>query len=342
VASGTPVSGRFDGEGYYFTITMPAEDVRVTATFVAPITASGSLVIKTKGLDQLSYAQLYLYSDASYNTMVTYTNLSGIGTGTVDANGFTVYPAISWSVSLAPSATAKPYYAQLYYSTNSGTQSSKALGLLFSAGSANFSAGERTVEIGVVTMTGTLAVTVDENPITFSGGSGDYRLEAYADAAYATSIAGAIIGAGGAWTMPIPDIYSTVYFMAEIWGSGSYKLGSATVRTETTALSGTFTTKTITITVNGALMVGLFDGTATTLDPFMAGAIAQVGNVSQGQGSGAWTATVLSDVASAYILVMDESMNCYITNARVTLTQGTPVNLVIGNMNFIGVYSEGD
>jgi hypothetical protein len=231
---------------------------------------------------------------------------------------------------------------------------SKELGKLFDAGTANVTVPERIVTIGAISISGTLAVKVDGDQIDFSSSGGDtnYSLQAYSDANYMNQI-GSVrpTGATGAWTMSIPDTYKDklVYFMLSQDGNGaSYKLGSETATaTGTIAIDKTFTTKAITGTVkNGATAIEvslmLFEDTADTfdalIDKWQSGEIAQITSAGS-DGDGKWTVTVLSDVASAYILVYDEAMNGYITSSKISLTAGTPIALDIATMKFIGVYS---
>jgi hypothetical protein len=346
------VTGSFNnsGDSDYYYFTMPAENVTVSAEFVTAITVSGTLTIKTKGLDALNGAALYLYSDTSYNNQVAYINLSP-GSGSA-ADDVTTYSA-DWSVKLAPS-TSKPYYAELGYWTSGGNNQYKELGKLFDAGSVDVTSINKTVEIGAVAMHGTLSVTINGTPVTFFG-SGNDRLAAYGNATYTDYIGYTTISSGGAWTMSIPDTYPTVYFAFETSDRDTYafyKLGGKTVTAATeTALSGTFTTKTITGTVKDGetpimAQLVLLSGTAASLDAlytkFQNGQIEEYAYTNTSDG-GAWTATVLSDVASAYILVIspgdEDSIDYYITKSKITLTQGTPINLDIGNtgtMTFLG------
>ncbi|MDR3334123.1 MAG: hypothetical protein LBT13_04425, partial [Treponema sp.] len=334
-------SSSSDGSITGYSFTMPAENITVSASFVTPITVNGSLVIKTKGLTgQLSGANLYLYSDASYDTQVASLYLSGFGSGTQGTDGFTTYQAVNWEAKLAPSVTAKPYYAKLYYYSNTGSSQSKELGEFFSAGSTNVTGVSKTVEIGVVTMHGTLSVTVNGTAINFSG-SNNGELTAYANANYTYSIGYTSSLANGAWTMLIPDTYQnkTVYFAFETQGTHvSCKLGGKTVTTTATPLSGTFTTKTIGGTVKDGKIpivdaeVILLDGTAATFDALYAKLDGEIAELAYGGTNelGIWTATVLSDVTSAYILVLQftssDSADCYITKAKVATT-GTAINL---------------
>jgi hypothetical protein len=349
-----------DGDiGYSF--AMPAANVTVSATFATPITASGSLVIKSKGLNQMDYRSISLrlfsnntYSNSAYITTIYVSNFAQ-GSIETDANGVTTYPAVTWEVKLAPSTTAKSYYVDIgYQANNSGTQY-KELGLLFSAGNENVTVPEKTVEIGVVTMHGTLSVTINEEEFVFSanaGGGYDFQLGAYANAAYTDQIGSAKpSGDDGAWTMLIPDKYTTVYFAFETYGDAyaSYQLGGKPVTTEATALTGTFTTKTITGTVTDGdepimAQLMLLDGTETTIGALFAKVDAgQIASLAQAYTmDGTWTATVLSDVNSAYILVasfVNESIDCYITKTKVTLTAETAIALDIGDMTYLGVYT---
>jgi fibronectin type 3 domain-containing protein len=204
--------------------------------------------------------------------------------------------------------------------------------------------------IGMFTMTGTLAVTVNGMALNFSDG-GSYRLIAYADA-YNDNIGEASPSADGAWTMAIRERYDgTMVYFGLIFGNDGlfFKLGSKMASTNPIALSGTFTTKTISGTVkDGATpvmaQVMLLDGTADTFDALLeklqSGEIAYIASTSSE--SGLWTISVLDDVADAYILVenfiSDSSVHGYITKNKVTLTAGAAINLVIGEMNDIGVY----
>jgi CBS domain-containing protein len=232
----------------------------------------------------------------------------------------------------------------------------KDLGKLFDASNEDVAVTPATtVDIGIVTMTGTLAVTVNGTPLVFGNDfNGDLRV--YADAAYTNQIGYTDIGTDGSWTMLIPDSYTKVYFQLYTYNGGaSYKLGEKPVVTTATALTGTFTIKTISGTVkDGATPVPsqlvLLDGTADTFDALyaklMSGSVAQLGSV--GSEDGSWTTSVLSDVADAYILVMvfsdvnSYTADCYITKTKVTLTAATPINLVIGEMNSLGVFSQGN
>jgi hypothetical protein len=129
-------------------------------------------------------------------------------------------------------------------------------------------------------------------------------------------------------------------------------LGNKTVTTTETALTGTFSTKSIKGTVKDGTTpmqtsISLFDGTAATIEAFIKkmddGEITQI-TYANTDATGAWETTVLSDVASAYILVMQYTSDyspadCYITKNKVTLTAGTPINLDIRELNYLGVFS---
>jgi hypothetical protein len=293
-----------------------------------------------------------MYSDASYDyaTQVAEIPLSGIQSGTV-SNDVTTYPAINWEVELAPSSTEKTYYAELYYSTSSGS-GEKELGEFFKAGKTNVTGLSKTADIGVITMTGTLSVTVNGTALVFDNNfSGEWSVFPDDKYSYTNQIGYTTnIGTGGAWKMLIPDTYKTVYFMLQVRGddeSVSYKLGGKPVTTETTALTGTFTTKDITGTVkNGTnaiqgIYLTLVSDTAATIEAFLAkyesGTIAIITQASSDK-DGKWTVTVLSDVASVYILVAVES-DYYITKDKVTLEAGKAIALDIETMNYLGEYN---
>jgi hypothetical protein len=214
---------------------------------------------------------------------------------------------------------------------------------------------------GPMTINGTLSVKVNGTAIDFAAENAEYHLTAYPDAKYMNQLGEGRLTTTGTWTMSIPETYKdkTVYFQLYDNNKGaSYNLGGNTVGTTAIALSKEFTTKTISGTVKDGTtpvmaQIILLDGTADTVDAFVAkfysGEIAILGQAQTESESetvtGEWTASVLSDVTSAYILVIAftsdySSAECYITKDKVTLTT-TPIALDIATMNDIGAYPMG-
>jgi hypothetical protein len=329
---------------------MPEESLTVNAAFVAPITVSGSLTMRTKGLAQLDKAFLFLYSDASYQASAApVISLSSSISPASTTNGVTTYQPIPWSVKLAPSAAAKPYYAKLSYGTSGEAQLEKQLGLLFSAGNATVSAGTKTVDLGIVTIHGTLSATLNGASI-YSDSTHGYFLRAYPNDTYTGDPLGEtpIAAPDGAWSLLIPDTYSTVYFMLLNNNNGSYRLGVRAVTTNAIALNGTFTAKIIGGTVSNtggitasAKLVMILDGTASTFADVVqkvnSGEIAKLAleDLTMIDNAGAWKTSVMSDIVSAYVLVILDDNTGYITKNKVTLTTST-TNLDIADMSNIG------
>ncbi|MDR3311906.1 MAG: hypothetical protein LBS64_02085 [Spirochaetaceae bacterium] len=325
----------FNATTLAYTLTLPSPlsaDVTVSATFAA-----------------IQYT-ITVPSDVSKGTITAYAQGGSSPALTTAAYGDALYLHIT---------PAENYVLNRNALAVTGASGSKVDGSFNGDGDYRFNmpAENITVSAAFVTpiaMNGTLSIKINGTPVIFPGESYDFRLTAYGNAAYTDYIGStSTISAGGAWTILIPNTYAnkTVYFEFSTRNDGAYyNLGGKTVTTDPTTLSGTFTTKTIGGTVQDEnepieADIILVSGTAATFaslyTKFMSGEIVVVGQSYAEEGT--WTAAVLSDVASAYIMVIlysdESSSDYYITKIKVPLTAGASIALDLATMNFIGTES---
>ncbi|MDR1788091.1 MAG: hypothetical protein LBR16_06545 [Treponema sp.] len=362
-ASGAAVSVSGSGNSHYF--TMPAEKVTVNATFAEPVTVTGTINLKTKGLNTLNSATLYLYKDSSYNgSSVAYQYFSSYNenlTQEEEDGDYSTY-TLSYSFELPPVSVSTTYYAELYVSP-SGSTTSREIGQLFtltSSDSDSKAAGSKDVTIGVVTISGTLAVTLN-------GQTPDYvSLSAYSDANYSNEVGYDPTDSPEAtinWSMEIPDDLTSVYFIVYVESeeeetevSVSKKLGAKSVASSPFALTAAITTKTVsgTLKAGGTAVTGyaMVVATSAKFDTAEAFYTAISGGQAETYGSyaedGEWSMSVDSDVTGAYLYVMliDVDMETYSysyyiyrSSSQVSFNASgaTTVDLDLASMTYLGV-----
>jgi hypothetical protein len=335
----TGASGSVEVDTYWqnelYDFRMPAENVIISATFVTPITVSGTIDLQVTGISDFN-VYIRLYTDDKYHNYVANLNLSPNGSDWSNA---------AWSVELPSAAANQNYYALIGVGGNEG-EIAKELGLFFTAGNQNVTVPKKTITIAAVAISGTLNVTVNGTAFIPDGNRKEMYLSAYSDSSYTNQVGYMWLDTSGSisWSMAILDS-SKVYFRVALFDYDNdfhleYKIGEKTVSSSPITLTAAITTKTISGTFT-PLPGGddwwielLFASAApsnniTSMDALydFLNTIEQYGDAYV-KDDGTWQASVLGTVNNAYVLLAigeeyeDGSYNYayYISKNKVTLT----------------------